>query len=221
MSNKRLSQETLQAFAKLDTSTISDALDKQGFCGGLHGIHAVVPGSKMCGQAFTVKYLPCGIQKGTVGDFLDHVPEGEIVVIDNAGRTTMTVFGDIMSIYAKQKKIGGTLIDGVCRDVKLVREIGYPIFSKGYFMVTGKDRVEIESMNQPVQISGLQVCPGDLIVADENGAVCIPLSMVERTLEVAHHIEETEGRIMAAIKDGMTLKEARAKMGYHHLQTKE
>lgn len=156
-----------------------------------------------------------------MGDFLDQVPAGEIVVIDNAGRTNMTVWGDIMAIYASQRKIGGTLIDGVCRDVKVIREIGYPLFSRGFYMMTGKDRVELESVGRAVQISGVQVCPGDLIVADENGAVCVPFLMAERTLELATLIEKTEKSIIDAIKNGMALGEARAKMGYHHLQTKE
>ena len=220
MEIKRLPKEIIEEYKKLDTSSITDALDKQSIAGGLLGIKGVVDGSRICGQAFTVHYVPCGIVKGTVGDFLDDVEAGDVVVIDNSGRDYCTVWGDIMSQVAKEKEVAGTVIDGVCRDVKVIREVKYPVFSKGIYMMTGKDRVEVDAVNIPVGISGVKVCPGDLIVTDENGAVCVPISVVEKTLEIAKSIEEIEGRIVSAVKGGKTLKEARAEMGYHKLQTK-
>ncbi|MCC9296235.1 RraA family protein [Clostridium sp. MT-14] len=220
MKIRRLPIEIIKEYKKLDTSSITDALDKQGIVGGLLGIKGVVNDTRACGQAFTVHYVPCGINKGTVGDFLDDVQEGDVVVIDNSGREYCTVWGDIMSQVAKEKRIAGTVIDGVCRDVKTIREIKYPIFTKGIYMMTGKDRVEADAINIPVGISGVKVCPGDLIVADENGVVCIPISSVKETLEIAKSIEATEVHIVNAVKGGKTLKEARAEMGYHTLQTK-
>jgi 4-hydroxy-4-methyl-2-oxoglutarate aldolase len=220
MEIKRLPVETIEEYKKMDTSAITDALDKQGIDGGLLGIKSVVEGTTLCGQAFTVHYVPCGTVKGTVGDFLDDVQAGDVIVIDNSGREYCTVWGDIMSQVATQKLIAGTVIDGVCRDVKVIREVKYPVFSKGVYMMTGKDRVEVDAVNIPVGISGVKVCPGDLIVADENGAVCVPLSVVEKTLEITKSIEVTERRIVDAVKSGKSLKEARAEMGYHALQTK-
>lgn len=220
MEIRRLQKEIIEEYKKLDTSSITDALDKQGIAGGLFGIKAIVDGTRLCGQAFTVHYIPCGTVKGTVGDFLDDVSAGDVVVIDNSGREYCTVWGDIMSQVAEQKGVAGTVIDGVCRDVKTIREVKYPIFTKGIYMMTGKDRVEADVINIPIGISGVKVCPGDLIVADENGAVCIPISFVEKTLEIAKSIEATEVRIVNAVKDGKTLKEARAEMGYYTLQTK-
>lgn len=220
MEIKRLPMEIIEEYKKLDTSSVTDALDKQGIDGGLLGIKAVVEGTTLCGQAFTVHYVPCGTVKGNVGDFLDDVQAGDVVVVDNSGREYCTVWGDIMSQVAKQKGIAGTVIDGVCRDVKTILEIKYPIFTKGVYMMTGKDRVEVDAVNIPVGISGVKVSPGDLILADENGTVCVPLSVVEKTLEIAKSIEETERRIVNAVKAGKSLKEARAEMGYHTLQTK-
>jgi len=220
MSYVQLSQAVIDGFKELDTSCITDAMSKLGVAGGLLGIKPVVAGTTFCGQAFTVHYVPCGISKGTVGDFLDDVPAGAVVVIDNSGRTHCTVWGDIMSQVAKVKGIAGTLIDGVCRDVKVIREIQYPIFSKGYYMMTGKDQVEVDAVNVPVGISGVKVTPGDLIVADENGAICVPFEMAEKVLALARSIEETEAGIVAAVKAGKTLKEARKDSGYHTLQTK-
>lgn len=205
-----------------DTPCVSDALDRLGIPAGLLNIKPVVSGTGrvICGPAFTVKYIPVGLEKKTVGDFLDDVPEGAVVVIDNAGRDFCTVWGDIMSFYAEMKGVAGTVIDGVCRDVKVVKELDYPIYTKGCYMVTGKDRVQIESVNQPVTVSNLQVCPEDLIMCDDNGSLRIPKEKAEEVLRIAQEIETKETGILAALKAGSTLAEARRQSGYHHLQTK-
>ena len=212
----------IEAYKKLDTPCVSDALDRLGIPAGLLHIKPVISGTGkvVCGPAFTVRYIPVGLEKKTVGDFLDSVPAGAVVVIDNAGRDTCTVWGDIMSFYAEMKGVAGTVIDGVCRDVKVVKELDYPIYTKGCYMVTGKDRVQIESMNQPVTISNLQVCPDDLIMCDDNGVLRIPKERAEEVLKIAQEIETKEGGILAALKAGSTLAEARKQSGYHHLQSK-
>lgn len=112
---------------KMDTASISDAMDKLGIPAGLSGVQAVIPGRKICGDVFTVHYIPCGIEKGTVGDFIDDVKPGQVVVIDNGGRLYCPVWGDIMTFTAKTKDIEGTVIDGVCRDVNGIEELGYSI----------------------------------------------------------------------------------------------
>ena len=117
----------IEELKKMDTASISDAMDKLGVPCGLLGIQAVIPGHKICGEAFTVHYVPCSMVKGTVGDFLDDVQPGQVVVIDNAGRDYCTVWGDIMTYTAKTKGVEGTLIDGVCRDVHGIKELGYGI----------------------------------------------------------------------------------------------
>lgn len=80
----------------MDTASISDAMDKLGIHCGLLEIQAVVEENKICGEAFTVHYIPCGMDKGNVGDFIDDVEPGQVVVIDNSGRTYCTVWGDII-----------------------------------------------------------------------------------------------------------------------------
>ena len=217
---KELSTQLIEAFLQFDTPAVSDAMDRLGLKGGLLGIHAVVPGTRTCGTAFTVHYVPCGIHKDNVGDFIDDVKPGQVVVIDNNGRLDCTVWGDIMSLYASKKQIAGTVIDGVCRDVPVIRELHYPIFTKSTYMVTGKDRVYVDRVNEPVSISGVQVLPGDLILADDSGAVVIPQSRAEEVLAVAKEIEEKEEAIRQRVLAGSRLKDARKELGYHSLQTR-
>lgn len=211
------------AFAKLDTPCVSDAMDKLGIPCALPHIKPIVAGTGkvVCGPAYTVRYIPVGAEKKTVGDFLENVPQGAVVVIDNSGRGYCTVWGDIMSQYASLRGIAGTVIDGVCRDVKVIRELDYPMYSKGCYMSTGKDRVQMEAVNVPAAVCGLQVRPGDLMLCDDNGAIRIPYERAEEILEIAQSIENTESSIVAAIKSGSTLAEAREQTGYHRLQTKK
>lgn len=213
--------ELLNRLKKLDTTCVSDAMDKLGVECCLYDIKPIQKGQKICGRAYTVHYMPCGAVKGTVGDFLDDVQPGQVVVIDNAGRTDCTVWGDIMAKTAKAVGIEGTVIDGVCRDIPAVLECGYPIFSKGYYMRTGKDRVYVDAVNVPVQVSGVEVCPGDVIMGDDTGVLVIPYGMLEKVLPIAEEIDQKEQQILKLVAEGHPLREARAITGYHHLQTKQ
>lgn len=214
-----ITPEMIAAFSGLDTCCVSDAMDRLGLYAGLLGLHCILDEKTICGLAFTVHYVPCGITKGTVGDFLDDVAPGEVVVIDNGGRQDCTVWGDLMSITATRNGVAGTVIDGVCRDVPTVRRLGYPIFSKGRYMVTGKDRVEVDRIGIPVCICGVQVKPGDLILGDDTGVICVPQERAAEILQAAQDIAAKEAQIEALLGKGMPLKQARAHTNYHHLQT--
>ncbi|MFJ2390857.1 RraA family protein [Pseudomonas koreensis] len=208
-------------FQGLDTPGVSDALDKLGLPGQCLGIAPLDNYSQVIvGPAFTVQYVSASTPPGTVGDFVDDVTPGDVVVIDNGGRTDCTVWGDIMTQYAGARQIAATVIDGVCRDVSKALGDGYPIFSKGRFMRTGKDRVQVQSVNQPVSIGTARVSARDIVIADANGVVIVPRSRAEEVAACARQIETVEADIRALIAEGKTLKEARAALGYHSLQRK-
>lgn len=215
----QLDSAIIDGFKKLDTTCVSDALDKIGIAGGLLGIRPVVEGVTFCGQAFTVHYVPCGVEKGTVGDFLDDVAPGQVVVLDNGGRVDCTVWGDLMTTSASRRGVAGTVIDGVCRDVPGIRKYRYPIFTRGCYMVTGKDRVQCDRVNVPVSIAGVCVTPGDLVMGDDSGAIVIPATQAAQVYEVAKTIAEREAIIERELHQGASLRDARASVHYHNLQT--
>jgi len=221
MAEKMDAENLIKAFAAMDTCCVSDAADRLGIPCGLLGIKPVNKGAKLCGQAFTVHYVPCGTVKGTVGDFLDEVQPGQVVVIDNAGRDYCTVWGDLMTISSANRGIGGTVIDGVCRDVPTICKLGYPIFTKGTYMVTGKDRVQVDAVNIPVAVSGIQIKPGDILLGDDTGVIAIPLEHAAEVLEVTGEIAKKEAKIERALSEGKLLGEARASVNYHSLQTRQ
>ena len=214
-------KELVALFEGLDTPGVSDALDKLGLPGQCLGVAPLDNYSKVIvGPAFTVQYVSASVPPGTVGDFIEDVAPGDVVVIDNGGRTDCTVWGDIMTQYAGTRQIAATVIDGVCRDVNKALGDGYPMFSKGRFMRTGKDRVQVQSVNQPVSIGTARVCARDIVVADANGVVIVPRAYAAEVAACARQIESVEAEIRALISQGKTLKEARAALGYHNLQRK-
>lgn len=213
--------KNVERAARLDCATLSDALDRLGIHGQCAGIQPRSPEFRMAGRAFTVLYGPAGVPAGTVGDFIDDVPDGGVVVLDNGGREDGTVWGDIMTELAHRRKLAGTLIDGVCRDVALCRELGYPVYSRGHWMRTGKDRVQVEKVGEPVSIGNVRVAAGDLVRGDADGVLVLPAAHEDRILDVAEQIHEAEEAIRQSIRSGMRLDEARRQHRYHQLQTRE
>ena len=214
--DQRPAQQLLSA---LPTASISDALDRLSLPGSLHGIAPLRPGQRACGPAYTVAYEPVDEHGGTVGDFLDDVPAGGIVVIDNQARTDCTVWGGIMTRVAAATGIAATVINGVCRDVETILSTDYPMWSAGRFMRTGKDRVRVAAVQQPLTIDRVTIRPGDLVCADEDGALVVPADRAEEVAELAQRIEAVENAIVAAVRSGLTLTQARAAHGYHTLQS--
>lgn len=208
-------------FEGLDTPAVSDALDTLGLPGQCLNIMPLANYTQVIiGPAFTVQYVSASSPPGTVGDFLDEVAPGDVVLIANDGRTDCTVWGDIMTQFALAQGIAGSVIDGVCRDVSKALGEGYPLFTRGRFMRTGKDRVEVVAVNQPVSIGGARACPRDIVVADANGVVVVPRERAREVAQRARRIEQVEAQIREHLASGKSLKEARALLGYHGLQRK-
>ncbi|GBD13605.1 4-hydroxy-4-methyl-2-oxoglutarate aldolase/4-carboxy-4-hydroxy-2-oxoadipate aldolase [bacterium HR24] len=210
--------DVIVQFAGLGVTTISDALDRLGIDGQCFGIRPLDYRFRICGRAFTVLMRPVAQAKGTVGDFIDDVSPGQVVAIDNGGRLDATVWGDILTLAASRRGIGGTVIDGVCRDSRRSLELSYPIFSRGVYMRTGKDRVQADAYQVAVTIGGVRVEPGDVLVGDADGVVVVPRSREEEVLAAAKEIAEAEDRIKEAVRQGLRLDEARRQFGYFQLQ---
>lgn len=218
MTNER--DNVLRA-SKLDTTAISDAMDRLGIAGQCLNIKPLAPRFRLAGRAFTILYGPAGSPPGTVGDYIDDVPPGGVVVLDNGGRENATVWGDILTMVAHRRGIAGTVIDGACRDVQLALELGYPIYSRSYSMRTGKDRVQVEAMGGPVNIGDARVHQDDLLRGDTDGVLVIPRAHEDKILTIAEEIDAIEAQIRRAVDGGMSLRDARAQHGYHQLQRGE
>lgn len=214
-----MTDTAVERASKLDTATLSDALDKLRILGQCYQVAPRDHGFRMTGRAYTVLYGPASNPPGTVGDYLDQVQPGQVVVLDNGARDDATVWGDILTEMAHVKGVAGTVIDGICRDSALCIELGYPVFSRGAWMRTGKDRVQVEAEQVPVTIGGARVAPGDILRGDADGVVVIPQEHEAAVLDAAEAIAQAEVGIRKAVRAGMSITEARQRYGYHKLQT--
>lgn len=199
------------------TALVSDALDMLGINGGLAGLTRISGSGKIHGQAFTLSFdAVTEGERAPAADFIDDVPAGSVIVIANAGRTYCTVWGDILAAVAVTKGIAGTVIDGCCRDVDEIREIGYSVWSRAGYMKSGKNRVRLAATQLPVEIGGTTVCPGDLICADGAGALAVPAARVAEVTEQAEQIAAIETLVRADLAAGVPLAQARAQRGYNN-----
>ncbi len=202
----------------LSTSGVSDALDRLAIPGQALGIAPLDRSFRVVGRAWTLRYGPVGQDRGTVGDYIDDLGPDDVVVLDNQGRLDATVWGDLLTVTAHRRQVAGTVIDGVCRDVDRSLSLGYPIFARGNWMRTGKDRVRVEATQVPVSIGGIRVEPGDLLLGDGDGLVVVPTARAAEVISAAEQIEQAEDSIRAAVEAGSSLRDARQSAGYHDLQ---
>ncbi len=210
--------EILAALQGLSTTDLSDALDRLGIAGQCLGILPLSRSFRLVGRAFTIHYVPVSVERGTVGDYIDDLGPDDVVVLDNAGRLDATVWGDLLTSTAHRRGVAGTVIDGICRDIDRSIKLDYPIYSRGNWMRTGKDRVRVDGINVPVSIGGVRVEPGDYLRGDGDGVVVIPASRIDAVVGAAQEIHAAEEAIRAEVVAGNELRTARAKVSYHDLQ---
>jgi 4-hydroxy-4-methyl-2-oxoglutarate aldolase len=216
-----MANDLVDVLTGLSCTELSDAMDRLGIAGQCFNIMPLDRSFRLVGQAWTLRYGPVGQDPGTVGDYIDELEPGQVVVLDNSGRLDATVWGDLLTFTSSRRKVAGTVIDGVCRDVDRSIELGYPIFSRGNWMRTGKDRVRVEAVNQPVSIGGVRVEPGDWLRGDGDGVVAIPQARIGEVVAAASEIRTKEDQIRAAVSQGAALRKARADVGYHGLQKRK
>jgi regulator of RNase E activity RraA len=213
--------DAVERLRRLPVTTISDALDRLGIAGQCLGIKPLDPRFRLCGRALTMRTIPVDVEHGTVGDYIDDVGPGRVIVIDNGGRPDATVWGDILTLVAHAKGVAGTVIDGHCRDITRSLELGYPIYSRGWSMRTGKDRVQLDGFNVPVSIGDARVSPDDLLAGDANGVVVVPRAREMDVVVLAEQVHAAEEAIVRAVEDGMRLDEARTRFRYFDLQRRQ
>ena len=199
-------QELCALFEGLDTPGVSDAMDKLGLPGQCLGIAPLTNYTRVVvGPAFTVKYVPASTPAGSVGDFLDDVAPGDIVVIDNGGRTDCTVWGDIIANAAQFKGVRGTVLDGVSRDIEGSESIGYPVYGRGITMISARNRLAQLSAGEPIHFAGVVVRQDDFVIADRCGTVFVPHDRAEEVIELGERIVRRQDAMVQAVRAGRSV----------------
>lgn len=206
----------LKKLKKYSPESLSDAMDYLKIKGCVRGFLPISSRKHIVGKAFTVKFSQNSNPEAcTAGDYIDEVMPGHIIVIDNDGIDYCTVWGNILTQMAIIKNITGTVINGACRDQRAIKKLKYPLFSKFINCKTGKGIVKLESIKENITIDGVKIAHGDYIKVIDGILIVIPKEKVDDVLEIADKVNKMEQKILIAIGNGISLKDARHKFNYN------
>jgi regulator of RNase E activity RraA len=202
---QRPAKHLIEGLRGLGAATIAGTLGHMGFRNPhMTGILPQTKGKSICGPALTLQCLPQRPDLFSEGEYTDpetqlhrhvlyHVQEGDVVVVDARGDMRSGIFGDMMSTYFKGRGGAGIIIDGVMRDRPNVDKLDLALWLKGwspnYHVQTD---IYPNAVNVTIACGGITVVPGDIIVADDDGAVVVPVSMAERVIEEGQKHAEWE-----------------------------
>lgn len=208
--------DLVERSSTLATSTLANALDEVG----LHdrviaAVRPIAPGFRFAGPAVTVKEVTGSVGSFSpddfrVGDMIDAAGAGDVLVVD-AGGAPLSTFGGMASFAARRKGIAGLVVDGGVRDLEEIVEFGFPVFARHLIPTTGRTRLKVEAIGVPIRIDGVEVSPGDIIVGDGTGIVCLPGRRADEIVAIAERLAADDAAALKDLEAGLTFKEAMAK----------
>jgi 4-hydroxy-4-methyl-2-oxoglutarate aldolase len=196
----------VERLSKLDTCAVSDAMDRLGLSGAALGLQPLWPSPRIAGRVVTVKLKPAvpGEQShrhlGTAA--IEAASPGDVIVVDNGGRTYAGSWGGILSVAAKAAGVAGVVADGACRDVDEARDLGFPVYARCGVPVTARGRIVEEAFQTAIEVCGVAVAPGDLVIADWTGVVFVPAARAEEVLKAAEDIAAREAAMAQSVRAG-------------------
>lgn len=195
---------------KLDTPTLSDALDKMGLPGAVFGLAPMTVSRTVVGRAMTVKLgapLPNLPKRHLGAGAIMAAEAGDVIVVEHRGRTDVSGWGGLLSRGALAKGIAGVVIDGAFRDIDEARMLGLPIYGRAAVPITARGRVAEHSFGEPVTIAGVEVAVGDWVVADGSGVTFLPALRAGEIVSVAEDIFAREQLMAQDIEAGRPIGE--------------
>lgn len=202
-----------EAKARLYTGVISDVLDSLG---NMH--HALPPRIRpldealvMFGRARTALYMPVyHVEPGSNPyeleiALIDSLQEGEVPVMACAQEERIAPWGELLTTASQARKAAGCVTDGLVRDVRLIREMQFPLFASGIGPLDSKGRGEVKAIDVPVECAGVPVAPGDWIFGDVDGVCVIPAALAEKTVAMALKKVVEENTVRAELAAGEPL----------------
>ena len=198
---ERPPREVVQGLGELETTWISDAMNRFG---GMEGnILPADPAMRCAGPAVTVR-VPPGDNLMVYKAF-DIAQPGDVLVIESRGFTAVAQWGDLTSMIGKGLGLAGAVMDGSLRDLTGIRAVGFPVFAKQWNVPNGALKDGPGEVNVPVAVGGVPVLPGDVVVADANGVVIVPRLDAAAVLAKARQVKEYETHKIAEFAAGQYL----------------
>ena len=210
----RPAESIVKAFQVASTGDISDAFDKLGIRGVIPEILPLIPEVRIAGPAVTLRQISTReCQSEIVPSHVEVVEKiaepGDVLVIDNGGRTDICTWGGLITVRAKMKGLQGVVIDGATRDLAQIREAKFPVFARGVSPSQSYKRLQTFCVNREIQCGRVQVCPGDIVVGDDDGVAIIPREKAEDVLELTKEKARYVEKMMKQLKKGKSFEEAR------------
>jgi regulator of RNase E activity RraA len=202
-----------ERFQAIYTAALADILDARGHHDQTlpPSIRPLAPGLRLAGPAFTVLGRPAPADYDTalrkVLQMLGEVPPGHVAVYA-CHHDVSAHLGELSVTSLAARGVAGCVLDGGCRDVRFIRELGFPVFCAHVTPEDSTGRWELEATQVAVQIGSVTVEPGDWVVGDDDGVVVVPAALAADVLAEAEAKAATETEIRAAVRDGMTPLEA-------------
>jgi 4-hydroxy-4-methyl-2-oxoglutarate aldolase len=198
---ERVGRDTIVAATAFPTATLHEAAGKIGALP--HAIKPVAKSFRLSGPALTV-HSPGG-DNLWLHRALYVAQPGDVLVTSVSGAYDYGYWGEIMSTAAKNRGIAGLVIDGCVRDGVLLETIGFPVFARGLCIQgTGKDFGARGWINAPTLFDQVTVMPGDLIVGDADGVVCIPRLRADEVVRASRAREASDARAIERLNAGET-----------------
>jgi 4-hydroxy-4-methyl-2-oxoglutarate aldolase len=203
--------ELVTRLSKVDTCSVSDALDRLGLRGTVHGIHEVWHCPRIAGRIVTVKLKKRDSEAsaprhlGTAA--IEAADPGDVIVVEHGAPEIAAGWGGILSLGAKLKGVGGVIVDGACRDIDESREHKFPVYARSAVPTTARGRIVEEAFNVPITVGGIPVKPGDLVIADGSGVVFVSADRAEEVIKTAETIFATEAAMGEALRGGKKITE--------------
>jgi len=192
---RRVSPEIVQKYRSLPVANISDCMSR--LTGGGPRLRPYHAEGVLSGPAFTVKTRPG--DNLMVHKALDIASPGDVVVVDAGGDLTNSIVGEIMITYAMKRGLAGLVINGSIRDSDAVRHLTFPVYAAG---VTHRGPMKSGpgEIGRAIALDGMVIEPGDLIIGDGDGVLCIPLDEVEEVYKAAAAKNKAEDKILADLQ---------------------
>ena len=207
---------TFEKLSHVTTATLTTILLKKGlrnvWIRGAFPLHAAT--ARTVGRAFTLRFVPAREDLATPESWgsprssraaVEAMPEGCIAVVDATGVKDAGVWGDILCARMAKRGVAALVTDGVVRDLDGVLGTGLRVWASGAAAPPSVAGLTFVDWQQPIGCGGVAVFPNDVIVADHDGAVVIPATLVEDVVNLAVEQERFEGWVMQEIKDGAAL----------------
>ena len=211
-----LDPRTVATLETITTATLTTILLKKGLRNvWMRGTRPIRPGQRRtAGRAFTLRFVPAREDLATPASWaspistraaIEAMPSGVIAVADAMGTTDAGIFGDILCARMVKRGVSGLVTDGVVRDMSGVLSTGMNVWCQGAAAPPSVAGLTFVAWQQPIGCGGVAVFPNDVVVVDEDGAVCIPQALLDEVLAEAPAQETMEGWIMEEIGKGVPL----------------